>query len=102
MWYSTTCWSASRTPTPAVKLSLVDTGRLEGVICSTTATTIHYLASKAVGAVAAKGYLRELLALFDVARVDREVLEVPSTWASRTSRTPYCMRRPAATGWRRS
>ena len=24
-------------------LGLVDTGRLEGVICSTTATTIHYL-----------------------------------------------------------
>ena len=55
-------------------LGLVDTGALEGVICSTTATTIHYLAAKAVGATAAMGYLRELLAIFDVAPVDREVL----------------------------
>jgi predicted nucleic acid-binding protein len=55
-------------------LGLVDTGRLEGVICSTTATTIHHLAAKAVGAAAAMGYLRELLAIFDVASVDREVL----------------------------
>lgn len=55
-------------------LSLVDAGRLEGVICSTTATTIHYLASKAVGAQAAMEYLRKLLAIFDVACVDREVL----------------------------
>lgn len=55
-------------------LSLVDTGRLEGVICSTTATTIHYLAAKAVGVTAAIAYLRELLAIFDVAGVDRETL----------------------------
>jgi len=55
-------------------LGLVDTGRLEGVICSTTATKTSYLAAKAVGAAAAMGYLRELLAIFDVASVDREVL----------------------------
>ncbi len=28
-------------------LSLVDSGALEGVVCSTTLTTIHYLAAKA-------------------------------------------------------
>lgn len=56
-------------------LSLVDSRRIEGVICSTTATTIHYLASKAGGASAAMNYLRKLLAIFDVARVDREVLQ---------------------------
>lgn len=55
-------------------LSLVDTGEIEGVICATTATTIHYLASKAVGAAAAAEHLRALLAIFDVACVDREVL----------------------------
>ena len=55
-------------------LSLVDTGRLEGVVCATTLTTIHYLASRAVGDVAAKRYVGELLALFDVACVDRPVL----------------------------
>ena len=56
-------------------LNLVDMGRIDGVICSTTATTIHYLASKVVGASAAADYLRSLLALFDVACVDRGVLQ---------------------------
>jgi predicted nucleic acid-binding protein len=55
-------------------MSLVDAGRIEGIICSTTATTIHYLASKAVGAPAALEYVRKLLVIFDVACVDREVL----------------------------
>ncbi|NLE11827.1 MAG: PIN domain-containing protein [Actinobacteria bacterium] len=55
-------------------MSLVDTGRLEGLVCSTTVTTIHYLAFKAVGAVAAREYLRTLLAIFDVACVDRDAL----------------------------
>ena len=55
-------------------LNLVDTGRLDGVICSTTATTIHYLASKTVGKSAAADYLRQLLAIFDVACVDRDIL----------------------------
>ena len=55
-------------------LSLVDSGRIDGVICSTTVTTIHYLASKAVGAPAALEYVRALLAIFDVACVDRDVL----------------------------
>ncbi len=55
-------------------LSLVDAGAIEGVICATTATTIHYLASKAVGAKPAAEYLRTLLAIFDVACVDRDIL----------------------------
>jgi predicted nucleic acid-binding protein len=55
-------------------LSLVDTGEIEGIICATTATTIHYLASKTVGAAAAADHLRALLAIFNVACVDREVL----------------------------
>lgn len=55
-------------------LSLVDAGKIEGVICSTTVTTIHYLAAKAVGATAGISYLRELLSIFDVACVDKDVL----------------------------
>jgi len=57
-------------------LSLVDSGRIEGVICSTTATTIHYLACKVVGTSVALDYLRKLLEIFDVACVDRDVLRV--------------------------
>ncbi|MHB0980479.1 MAG: PIN domain-containing protein [Thermoleophilia bacterium] len=56
-------------------LNLVDTGRIDGIVCSTTATTIHYLASKVVGTSAATDYLRRLLAIFDVACVDRGVLQ---------------------------
>lgn len=55
-------------------LSLVDTGRLDGVVCATTVTTIRYLASRASGEGAARRYAGELLALFDVACVDRDVL----------------------------
>lgn len=55
-------------------LSLVDTGRLDGVLCATTVTTIHYLATRAAGESAAKRYVGELLALFDVACVDGPVL----------------------------
>ena len=55
-------------------LSLVDTGGLDGMLCSTTVTTIHYLASKVVGPPEAMKYVGELLAIFDVACVDRQVL----------------------------
>jgi len=55
-------------------LSLVDSGAVEGVICATTATTIHYLAAKAVGTKRAADYLKTLLSMFDVACVDRDVL----------------------------
>jgi predicted nucleic acid-binding protein len=55
-------------------MSLVDAGHLEGVICSTTVTTIHYLASKAIGASAAAEHIRKLLMIFNVACVDRDVL----------------------------
>ncbi len=55
-------------------MSLVDDGRLEGVICSTTVTTINCLASKAVGTSVATEHIRKLLMIFDVACVDRDVL----------------------------
>jgi predicted nucleic acid-binding protein len=55
-------------------LSLADTGDVDGLLCATTVTTIHYLASKTVGAPEAAAYVRELLAILDVAPVDRDVL----------------------------
>lgn len=55
-------------------LSLVDTGAIDGVICATTATTIHYLVTKSLGARPAAEHLRTLLSIFDVACVDRDVL----------------------------
>jgi predicted nucleic acid-binding protein len=59
-------------------LSLVDTGALDGMVCATTVTIIHYLASKTVGASEAANYVRELLAIFDVAPVGRDVLRTAS------------------------
>lgn len=55
--------------------SLVDNGRIEGVISATTVKTIHYIAAKSVGAASAARHLGDLLEMFDVACVDRPVLK---------------------------
>lgn len=55
--------------------ALADTGRLSGVVCATTVTTVHYIASRAAGARRAEVLLKALLALFTVAPVDAEVLD---------------------------
>ncbi|MBM3493065.1 MAG: PIN domain-containing protein [Armatimonadetes bacterium] len=59
----------------AVRLfSLVDTGRIEGLVCATTVTTIHYLAARAKDKSTAQRCVGELLVLFGVACVDGPVL----------------------------
>jgi len=55
--------------------SKVEAGEIGGWICATTVTTIHYLASKEIGAVRARGAVETLLSLFEVASVNRVVLE---------------------------
>lgn len=60
----------------AAKLfALIDNGRLEGSISATTATTIYYIAAKSFGRSRAHAQVHELLGLFDVATVDRDVLD---------------------------
>jgi predicted nucleic acid-binding protein len=44
-------------------------------VCATTVTTVAYVATKAVGGKQAKKLLRQLLDLFAVAPVDRDVIE---------------------------
>ena len=62
--------------TMAAKLfSRIEGGSLEGYVCATTITTVHYLAAKTVGANQARQEIRKLLALFVVAPVDQRVLE---------------------------
>ena len=56
-------------------LSKVENSEIIGYICATTITTIHYLATKALGAQAASGHIRSLLSLFVIAPVNRVVLE---------------------------
>jgi predicted nucleic acid-binding protein len=60
----------------AVELfSKVENGTVIGYLCGTTITTVYYLASKTVGAAKARGEIRKLLSLFEVAPVNRLVLE---------------------------
>ncbi|MDQ3520679.1 MAG: PIN domain-containing protein [Gemmatimonadota bacterium] len=47
---------------------------LEGLLGATTITTIHYLATEAVGAAQAHRHIRTLLGLFEVAPVTRAAL----------------------------
>jgi predicted nucleic acid-binding protein len=60
----------------AVELfSKVEDGTIIGYLCGTTITTVYYLASKAVGTARAQEEIRKLLNLFEVAPVNRHVLE---------------------------
>jgi predicted nucleic acid-binding protein len=60
----------------AVELfSKIENGTITGYLCGTTVTTIYYLVSKAVGAARAQEEMRKLLNIFDVAPVNRRVLE---------------------------
>ncbi len=59
--------------------SKVESGDIVGYICATTVTTIHYLAVKVVGAGKAKSEIDKLLTLFEIAPVNRAVLENAAT-----------------------
>ena len=54
--------------------SLIERNVLAGCLGATTLTTVHYLATKAVGAQKARREIRKLLRLFEVAPVNRAVL----------------------------
>ena len=68
--------------TPAADLfSRVERGEIHGYLCATTVTTVHYLAAKVVGTRRARIEVRRLLTLFEVAPVNRPVLEAALTGA---------------------
>ena len=56
-------------------LAEVERKHLEGFICSTTVTTIHYLVEKVKGSQEAKEQVENLLRLFKIAGVGRKELE---------------------------
>lgn len=56
-------------------VSLADEGRIQAFLCATSVTTIHYLATKAVGRSRANRCVRDLLGIFQVAQVDALVLK---------------------------
>ncbi|MDX1253606.1 MAG: PIN domain-containing protein [Gammaproteobacteria bacterium] len=53
----------------------VEREELDACLCATTITTIHYLASKALGSDQARILVKKLLSLFEIAPVNRPVLE---------------------------
>ena len=60
----------------AVELfSKVEDGTIIGYLCSTTITTVYYLASKTLGTPRAQEEIKKLLNLFEVSPVNRQVLE---------------------------
>ncbi len=61
---------------PASRLmSLVESGKISGFLGATTVTTIHYLATKVMGPVRAQNQIKELMMLFEIAAVNRSVIE---------------------------
>ncbi len=58
----------------SIVLALAEKGRIEGLVCATSVTTLHYIVSKASGARRARDHVRRLLAIIDVAPVNRSVL----------------------------
>ena len=55
--------------------SRVERGELEGCLAAGTVTTLHYLARKVLGEKAVREAMVDLLALFEVAPVNRAVLQ---------------------------
>jgi hypothetical protein len=54
---------------------LVEHSRIEGLLCATTLTTVDYLLSQAMPRAASRQALRKWLELFEIAPVNRAVLE---------------------------
>jgi predicted nucleic acid-binding protein len=60
----------------AVELfSKVEVGAIIGYMCGTTLMTVYYLASRKLGTARAQEEIRKLLSLFEIAPVNRLVLE---------------------------
>ena len=59
--------------------SQVEQGELVGSICATTVTTVYYLTAKALDVMQAVNKVQTLLTLFEVATVNRAVLEAALT-----------------------
>ena len=61
--------------TAAALFSKVESGVISGFVCATTITTIHYLARKVLGIDSAMEEIKKLMKLFEVAPVNRAVLD---------------------------
>lgn len=59
----------------ATVFALVEQSRIEGFLCATTVTTVDYLLGQSLTAAKARDALQQLLDLFEIAPVNRPVLE---------------------------
>ena len=59
----------------SVLISKVDTNEIDGFLCATTITTIHYLLEKSLNTTQAAKHIKTLLNIFDIAPVSSETLE---------------------------
>ena len=59
----------------AILISEVEKGKLIGILCATTITTIYYLVSKSLSKEEANKSLELIFSLFEIAPVNRIVLE---------------------------
>lgn len=59
----------------ALLLAEVERMNIEGFICSTTVTTIHYLVEKTKGRKEALSQIKNLLKIFQITQVDKSCLE---------------------------
>ncbi len=59
----------------ALLLSKGEHSQVIGFLCATTVTTLHYLIAKSLGNKAAKRHISTLLSLFEIAPVNRIVLD---------------------------
>lgn len=59
----------------AMIFALVEQSRIEGVLCATTLTTIDYLLRQSLSPSETRQALHKLLALFEIAPVNRPVIE---------------------------
>lgn len=57
---------------------LIENGEVEGFVCTTTMTTIHYLIGRQTDKSNADSLILDILTLFEVALVDKEVLKEAS------------------------
>ena len=61
---------------PAIEVfCLVEESRIDAFICATTVTTIDYLLVKSLQKTTARSALRRLISLFEIATVNRPVIE---------------------------
>ncbi len=58
---------------------LIESGKIEGYLCATSVTTLHYLIGRAADKQEADEIVEELLRLLEVAPVTKQVLQDAST-----------------------